>query len=130
MRESLSTADMLAHARAGYVRVDASEAVRQVRAGEAVLVDIRSEAQRREYGEVPSELDPVVVERNVLEWRFEPGGRSRLPQADSGRRVVLLCQQGYASSLAAESLLRLGVPGATDVIGGFDAWRAAGLPVA
>ena len=129
MGAPLGTEGLLAQARAAYEQVSPAEAVRQVVDGQAVLVDIRPEAQRREHGNVPAGLDPIVVDRDVLEWRFEPCGQWRLPAADSGKRVVLLCQQGYSSSLAVESLLRLGVREATDVMGGFEAWKADGLPV-
>lgn len=75
-------------------------------------------------------LGPLVVERNVLEWRFDPRHEARLPQAGFDARVIVLCQEGYTSSLAADGLVRLGVHRATDVVGGFAAWRQAGLPVA
>ncbi len=93
-------------------------------AGGAVLVDIRPAALRAAEGEVPQAL---VVERNVLEWRFDPTSDARLPIADYDLQVVVICQEGYTSSLAAAALLDLGVGRATDVIGGFAAWRAAGL---
>jgi rhodanese-related sulfurtransferase len=88
-------------------------------------VDIRPAWQRGEDGEVPGSL---VVERNHLEWRLHPGSDARLPQAKVGTRWIVLCREGYASSLAAASLVSLGLP-ATDVDGGILAWRAAGLPV-
>jgi rhodanese-related sulfurtransferase len=93
----------------------------------ALLVDIRPLEQRRRQGEVPGAL---VIGRNVLEWRLDPAGPHRIPEANRiGSAVIVLCAQGYASSLAARSLQSLGWDGATDVIGGFDAWAAAGLPV-
>jgi rhodanese-related sulfurtransferase len=91
----------------------------------AILVDIRPLEQRRQQGEVPG---AAIVDRNVLEWRFDPGPH-RLPEATLRRAVIVLCAQGFASSLAARSLQMLGWRGATDVIGGFEAWAAAGLPV-
>lgn len=95
----------------------------------AVLVDIRPSAQRRKEGEV---LLPdggvLVVERNVLEWRFDPASPARLPIAAYDLRVVIVCSEGYASSLAAATLQDLGVTRATDVVGGFRAWAADGLP--
>nr|WP_269205190.1 rhodanese-like domain-containing protein [Motilibacter aurantiacus] len=100
------------------------EAAQELRAG-AVLVDIRPAAQRAAEGEVPGAL---LVERNVLEWRFDPASSARLPIADHGLRVIVLCSEGYTSSLAAASLHDLGVTRATDVIGGFRAWAASGLP--
>ena len=96
-----------------------------MRAG-ALLVDIRSQAQRAEQGLVPGALH---VERNVLEWRFDPRSPARLPQAGYGLRVIVMCVEGYTSSLAAASLQDLGVAGATDLAGGFRAWQRAGLPV-
>jgi rhodanese-related sulfurtransferase len=91
----------------------------------AVLLDIRPVAQRAEEGEVPGAL---VVERNVLEWRFDPASAVKLPEASYDARVVVFCSEGYTSSLAAAALQDLGVRGATDLAGGFQAWRAAGLP--
>ncbi len=73
---------------------------------------------------------PLVIERNVLEWRLDPRSQARLPIAAYDLRVIVLCQEGYTSSLAAAALHQLGVRRATDVDGGFAAWRAAGLPVA
>ena len=116
--------EMLTTARRGLERLSAEQAAQAVDAG-AVLVDIRPERQRRAEGEVPSAL---IVERNVLEWRFDPSSEARLPVADHDLHVVVLCSQGYTSSLAAASLQQLGVHRATDVIGGFQAWRSAGLP--
>ncbi|EKM51036.1 uncharacterized protein PHACADRAFT_262980 [Phanerochaete carnosa HHB-10118-sp] len=91
-----------------------------------VLVDIRPEAQRRAEGAVGGAM---VVERNVLEWRFDPRCSSRLPIADRyDLRVIVFCSEGYTSSLAAASLRDLGLLFATDMIGGYQAWKAAGLP--
>lgn len=91
-----------------------------------VLVDTRPAAQRALEGEVPGAL---VVERNHLEWRFDPKSDARLPEAvDHDVQVILFCSQGYSSSLAAASLQDLGLHRATDVVGGFQAWRAEGLP--
>ena len=92
----------------------------------AVLVDIRSQAQRAGQGVVPGALQ---VERNVLEWRFDPRSPARLPEASYRLRVIVMCVEGYTSSLAAASLQDLGVAGATDLAGGFRAWQRAGLPV-
>ncbi|WP_408638186.1 rhodanese-like domain-containing protein [Nonomuraea corallina] len=94
--------------------------------GGALVVDIRPAAQRAEEGEVPGAL---VIERNVLEWRFDPVGEARLPEATGyDVEVIVLCSEGYTSSLAAASLHELGLTRSTDVIGGFRAWREAGLP--
>ncbi|GGZ89155.1 rhodanese-like domain-containing protein [Streptomyces echinoruber] len=117
----------LERVRAGYERVTPEEAHAAARAGEALLVDIRYAALRERDGLVPGAL---VVERNELEWRLDPWGSHRLPEATGhDLRIVVLCNEGYASSLAAASLRQLGLYRATDVIGGFQAWRAAGLPV-
>lgn len=89
-------------------------------AGDDLVVDLRPEADRRRHGPLPG---AVVVERIHLEWRVDPTSPDRLPQAAPGRRVVLVCNQGYASSLAAAELLGLGVD-ATDVDGGYEAWAA------
>ena len=97
----------------------------QAAAEGAVLVDIRPAAQRAEEGEIPGAL---IVERNVLEWRFDPASDARLPQASYDLRVIVVCSAGYTSSLAAAALQDLGVRHATDLDGGFLAWRAAGLP--
>lgn len=91
-----------------------------------VIVDIRPAQQREEHGEIP---DSLVVERNVLEWRFDPRSDARLSIADRyDLRILIFCQEGYASSLAAASLHDLGLLNATDIIGGYKAWKEAGLP--
>ena len=120
---------MLADARSRLDRISAEQAYEEVARGDALLVDIRPASQREADGEVAAALEPLVVERNHLEWRFDPRSDARLPQAAYDTRVVVLCQEGYTSSLAADALVRLGVSRATDVIGGFQAWQAAGLPV-
>ena len=120
--------DQLADSRSRLHRVSARAAYQEVLHGRAVLVDIRPAAQRAAEGEVAAHLSPLVVERNVLEWRFDPRSPARLDVAGFDTRVVVLCQEGYASSLAADALLRLGIHRATDVIGGFRAWRESGMP--
>jgi rhodanese-related sulfurtransferase len=115
---------LLAHAREGLARLSPEEARDAVAAG-ALLVDIRPQWQRVDDGEIPGSL---VVERNHLEWRLHPASDARLPQAAEGQRWVVVCTEGYTSSLAAAALNSIGVP-ATDVVGGLHAWRAAGLPV-
>ncbi len=88
----------------------------------ALVVDIRPAEQRQRDGELPG---AVVVDRNVLEWRLDPSSPHRLPIADDpGRRVVLVCNEGYSSSLAARTLQLLGLVNATDLCGGFQAWRS------
>jgi len=93
----------------------------------ALLVDIRYAALRERDGTVPGAL---IVERNELEWRLDPACDHRLPEATGhDLPIVVICNEGYASSLAARSLQALGLQRATDLIGGFQAWAAAGLPV-
>ena len=116
------TDDLLAAVRARLDRLAPAAAATEP---DAVLVDIRPVAFRAAEGEIPGVL---IVERNVLEWRFAPDSEWRLPQAGPDARVVLFCNEGYASSLAADTLRRLGVRRATDMDGGFRAWAAAGLP--
>jgi rhodanese-related sulfurtransferase len=118
--------DVLAAARAGLDRLSPREAWAAVGDG-ALLVDIRPAAQRAAEGEVPQ---AVVIERNVLEWRLDPTSPHRIPAAtDHDLQVVVLCSEGYTSSLAAAALADLGLHRATDVVGGFHAWARAGLPV-
>ena len=101
------------------VRPDALDAV-VARGG--LVVDIRPEAQRSSEGALPG---AVVIERNVLEWRLDPEGEHRIPQARDHRQpVVVVCSEGYASSLAAASLADLGFTDAADLEGGYRAWRA------
>jgi len=108
------------------VRVDAAQAARELAAG-ALVVDTRPADQRAAQGEIPG---AVVVGRNVLEWRLDPSSPSRIPQAiNHDVRVIVVCAEGFSSSLAAASLQELGLHNATDLIGGFQAWEAAGLPV-
>ncbi len=121
--------DQLADSRSRLRRISVRAAFQEVLYGRALLVDIRPAAQRAAEGEIAAHLSPLVVERNVLEWRFDPRHEARLSQAGWDTRVLVLCQEGYTSSLAADALLRLGVHRSTDVVGGFKAWRDAGLPV-
>ena len=118
--------ELLAEARSRLQRVDPEEAARRGEAG-AVLVDTRPAFQRDRDGAIPGAL---VIERNHLEWRFDPASEARVPEATGyDVEVVVLCDEGYSSSLAADSLRALGLHRATDVVGGFQAWKAAGLPV-
>jgi len=110
---------LLARARAGLDRVEPADLAAEVEAG-AVVVDIRPVEQRTSDGEIPG---AVVVNRNVLEWRLDPTSPHRLPLASPELRVVVVCREGYQSSLAAATLRELGVPRATDLIGGHLAWR-------
>lgn len=115
---------VLEAARSRYQRLPADQVPEALRRG-AVLVDIRPQAQRAAEGEVPGAL---VIERNVLEWRCDPTSDARLPQA-VGDHVewVILCSEGYTSSLAAAALLDLGLHRSTDVVGGYHALVAAGV---
>ncbi len=122
----MTVEEMLAAARARLERLSVEQTVAALGRG-AVLVDIRPEAQRRAEGEVPHAL---VIERNTLEWRFDPASDARVAEAvDRDVEVIVLCQEGYTSSLAAAALQDLGLHRATDVIGGQRAWVEAGLPV-
>ncbi|MEU8536584.1 rhodanese-like domain-containing protein [Streptomyces parvulus] len=127
MSEPTGIDELLERVRAGYPRIEPREAYDAAQAGAALLVDIRYAALRERDGVIPGAL---LVERNELEWRLDPRGSHRLPEATGHDvQVVVVCNEGYASSLAAESLHRLGLHRATDLVGGFQAWRAAGLPV-
>ncbi|MER6315252.1 rhodanese-like domain-containing protein [Streptomyces sp. NPDC001581] len=118
--------ELLERVRAGYTRIGPEEAYAASRAG-ALLVDIRYQALRERDGLIPGAL---VVERNELEWRLDPRGSHRAPEATGhDLQVVVICNEGYASSLAAASLHTLGLHRATDLTGGFQAWKSAGLPV-
>ncbi len=120
--------EILAEARSHLDRVEPGRAAELVAAG-GLLVDIRPVELRRRDGEIPC---AAVVDRNVLEWRLDPTARQRMDGIDERiyeRDVIVVCDEGYASSLAANDLQRLGLGRATDLAGGFQAWRAAGLPV-
>jgi rhodanese-related sulfurtransferase len=117
-------------ARARLRRLTADALPAALRRG-ALLVDIRPQAQRTHEGEVPEALKALVIERNVLEWRCDPTSDARLPQAVSDDiEWVVLCSEGYTSSLAAVALQDLGLHRATDVIGGYQALLATGLVTA
>jgi rhodanese-related sulfurtransferase len=124
---ALSIDEILAAARGRLRRLTPREAFREQAEG-AVLVDIRPAAQRATSGEIPGS---VIVERNHLEWRLDPGCDARLPWVTGyDHRIIVFCVDGYTSSLAAVALHDLGLRRATDVIGGIRAWWAAGLPIA
>ncbi|HEY0719305.1 MAG TPA: rhodanese-like domain-containing protein [Streptosporangiaceae bacterium] len=123
---SRSIDQLLAAARARLDRLSPAQAF-AAWSGGAVLVDIRPEAQRAREGGIPGAL---IVERNVLEWRFDPASDARLPWVDGyGQQVIVFCSEGYTSSLAAAALQDLGLARATDLAGGYLAWAADGLPV-
>lgn len=116
---------LLERARAGIRRLDPHETWAAVSGG-ALLIDTRTDRQRAAQGNLPG---AIVVDRTVLEWRLDPRSASRIPEANSHeRQIVVACRQGYSSSLAAASLRAVGLPEATDLIGGVEAWIAAGLP--
>ena len=117
---------LLTRARSQIERVRPRAASAAIDAG-AMLVDIRPEFQRRADGEVPG---AIVIERNHLEWRLHPSSAGRIAEAcDLDTRWIVICDEGYSSLLAAASLRAIGLGAATDVVGGFRAWRAARLPV-
>ena len=118
--------DLLAAARRRLTRLGPEAADAAARDG-ATLIDIRSDSQIAHDGTIPEAL---LIQRNVLEWRLDPSSEHRHPQAPGlGDRVIVVCNEGYASSLAAQTLVELGFDRATDLDGGFQAWRDAGLPV-
>jgi rhodanese-related sulfurtransferase/mannose-6-phosphate isomerase-like protein (cupin superfamily) len=125
--DALSIEQVLSAARTRLRRLSPTEAYEAVAKKAAVLVDIRPEGQRAIEGIIP---DALIVERNVLEWRFDPASSARLPVAtDHHFQAIVFCSEGYASSLAVAALQDLGLWRATDIVGGFHAWRATGLPI-
>jgi rhodanese-related sulfurtransferase len=121
-----SISEILSEARARLARLTPEEAFGEFCAG-ATLIDIRPAGQRAGAGEIPGS---VIVERNHLEWRFDPASDARLPWVTGyDLRLIVICTEGYTSSLAAAALRDLGLD-ATDVTGGYAAWEAAGLPTA
>ena len=117
--------ELLAEAQARLDRLSPQEALSAQTDG-ALLIDTRSERDRIKEGAIPGAL---VIERTVLEWRLDPASDTCIPQASYDAHVIIVCNEGYSSSLAAAILQDLGVRRATDLIGGFRAWKAAGLPV-
>jgi rhodanese-related sulfurtransferase len=120
-----SIEELTARARTSLRRAAPDDAARAMGDG-ATLVDIRDVLQVQADGLVPG---AVLVARNVLEWRCDPASPWRAPGLTDGRRLIVLCNEGFQSSLVAATLQSLGHDDATDVVGGFVAWRAAGLPV-
>ena len=117
---------LLEQARARLQRVTPEEAAAAARSGDAVIVDIRTDSQIAEDGDL---TDARRIPRNVLEWRLDPACEHNDPElASYDRTVILMCNEGYQSSLAAATLKDLGIENATDMIGGFQAWRDADLP--
>lgn len=117
---------LLARVRAGVRRLTPDETFAAARQG-ALVVDTRTDAQRKQQGELQGAL---VIDRTVLEWRLDPASDARIPQATRyDLQIIVVCRQGFSSSLAAASLRSLGLFRATDMIGGVEAWRRAGLPL-
>jgi rhodanese-related sulfurtransferase len=123
----MRSADELLHAARGrLVRVTPEQALAAQNAG-ALLIDVRGDDQIRDHGSIPG---AIRIPRNVLEWRADPTCAACDPRiADRALLLVIVCQQGYQSSLAAANLQEMGFTRATDLAGGFDAWVAAGLPI-
>jgi rhodanese-related sulfurtransferase len=115
---TLTIDGLLTLARAQLERVAPEDLGEEQQRG-ALVIDIRPEDQRRRDGPLPGAL---VIDRNVLEWRLAPSSLHRVPESTEGRRVILVCNEGFSSSLAAATLHMVGVTGATDLIGGFQAW--------
>ena len=119
--------ELLEHARGTIDRLEPAAAQAAIDSG-ALLIDTRCGDDRRRDGVVPGSFH---VPLSVLFWRLDPSSGHEDPRlADPDRQVILLCAHGYSSSIAAATLRELGFGRATDVIGGFEGWRAAGLPVA
>src|SRR5579859_3821745 len=118
-----SIEEVLERARRRLTRVEPGQAAAEMAQG-ALLIDTRTDAQRAEQGEIPGAL---VIDRTVMEWRLDPVSPWKIPEATAHHtRLIVICDEGYSSSLAAASLHDLGLVNATDVIGGFQAWKAAG----
>jgi len=119
---------LLEQARLRITRYQPTEAAEAMRHG-ALLVDLRPTEYRWRFGEVPG---AIAVSRHVLEWRIDVTSEYRLKQlrpGDTGQEIVLMCNEGYTSSLAAHQMMtQLGLTRVADIVGGFAAWRAAGLP--
>jgi rhodanese-related sulfurtransferase len=117
---------LLEEDRRNWARMEPREAADAMR-DDALLIDTRPATQRERDGEIAG---TIVVDRNVLEWRLDPTSPHRIPEIhDLDQTVIVICNEGYSSSLAAATLHRLGLRRATDVVGGFQAWLSSGLPV-
>jgi rhodanese-related sulfurtransferase len=126
--EPTTVAEMLAEARAQLERLSPGQTSAAM-AGGALVIDIRSDSQRQRDGVIPG---ASIIARNEFEWRLDPASEWSDPEAvrDTNRQLIVMCNEGYQSSLAAATLKRFGFDRATDLIGGFQAWRDEGLPVA
>ncbi len=116
---------LLDRVRLGWIRLTARQAA-DCQAEGALLIDVRTETQRAETGEIPG---AIVIDLTVLEWRLDPTSPDRIPEATQHRPIVLICRQGFCSSLAVGRLRCIGVRWVTDVIDGVEGWLAAGLPL-
>jgi rhodanese-related sulfurtransferase len=125
VRERKTVADLLTESRAGLDRVTPAQAYEAMRDG-GVLVDVRSQDERERQGLVPG---AVHYPLSVVLWRLDPAEDTGSPKLSLDTRVMLLCRQGYSSSLAAAQLRAIGFERATDVVGGVEAWIDAGLPI-
>ena len=123
-REVHTIEEILAAARARLDRVRPAD-LEQERIAGAMIVDIRPIEQRTRDGDLPG---AIVIDRNVLEWRLDPSCEHHLADVSYDRRIVIVCNEGYSSSLAAATLHQLGLRSATDLVGGFQAWRAWSAP--
>jgi rhodanese-related sulfurtransferase len=125
MTEPSAIDKLLAQARSTLARVPVEDLADEVAQG-AILIDIRPLQQRRRDGDLPG---ATVVDRNVLEWRLDPSSKHRLPIATGADvRFIIVCNEGYSSSLAAATLHELGLRSATDLVGGFQAWLSWSTP--
>ena len=109
----------LAEARQNLDRVEPVDLTEMLSAG-AILVDIRPESFRQEEG---VHTDALIIERNVLEWRLDPNSEARIIDIEPDTPIIIMCNEGYASSLAAADLVKMGFSAATDLIGGYRSWR-------
>lgn len=126
LRRAMATIDeYLEEARSRLERVSPEDLDHEIRDG-ALVVDIRPQADRDSYGKMP---EAMVIDRNVLEWRLAPSSEARVAGLDEGRKIILLCNEGYQSSLSAAVLRDLDV-NATDLIGGYHAWKKLNNQVA
>jgi rhodanese-related sulfurtransferase len=114
--------ELLAAARSGLERVEPRNLYREWADG-AMIIDIRPVEQRQADGDLPG---AVVIDRNVLEWRLDPASPQCVEGTGYDRRIIVVCNEGYSSSLAAATLQSLGLRRATDLVGGFQAWRVRG----
>lgn len=126
-RTAKTADELLMEARASLPRRPSPAEALAAQASGALLIDVRGDDQRRAGGLIPG---AILLPRNSLEWRCDPTGQWRHPaMTDRDQHLILICQEGFQSSLAAATLQRLGLANATDLDGGFAAWAAAGLPV-